>query len=209
MNNNVMTELVFIIDTSGSMYSNKMAAVNAALVECIDVICNNISQYGVGINVSYMTFDSSASSIQYISDIRNKGFPKFEVKSENGFYKITRFDALYDGIICFTQNRKPANAGIILVTDGKVIDTSKYAEKLEIVKNNDYFRKANRLVACVEKDDYVSDSDLLEFVGFKADKIIDLNRLANQVDVLCRQLLGNIINTDTRNDVYDSIFGKN
>lgn len=207
MSNNNTLDLVFLIDTSGSMYSNKMAAVNAALVECVEVIRANIRQSGSAVNVKYMTFNSDASDLKHIPDISNTGFPKHKVESKDGFYKLTRFEALYDGIISFMDGMGNANAGLILITDGKAIDTDKYREKLELVKSNDFFRKAKRVAVCVEKDAFITDVDLLEFVGYKADKIIDLQRLPTEIDGICKQLLNANYGPDISSNTYDDIFG--
>ncbi|MCR4739479.1 MAG: hypothetical protein K5886_04370 [Lachnospiraceae bacterium] len=177
-------ELIYIIDTSGSMYSNRIAAVNAVLTECVSVIRNHIKRYDTEVSVRYMTFNDSVSELYHIGDVQNDGFPDFEVKASGDFYPLTRFETMYEGIIGCLADRPGGDLGIILITDGKPVDSLNYQGKLEKAKSLDQFRNAVRLVACVERDPLVSDQDLLEFVGFKADRIVELSRLPIETEHL-------------------------
>ncbi|MCR5734738.1 MAG: VWA domain-containing protein [Lachnospiraceae bacterium] len=202
-------ELIFIIDTSGSMYSNRIAAVNTALMECISMIRRNIERSGTQIRVGYMTFDSKPTSLCYIGDVMNDAFPVFSVKSENGFYELTRFEAVYDGIIGLSGKSHTENTGLILITDGKAIDSMTYQEKLEKAKALDLFRKAYRFVACVERDENLwNREDLDEFADFRADRIIELSELATRIDQICRELTDDRgheapVTDINRNSVFD------
>ena len=139
-------ELVFIIDTSGSMYGSRIAAVNHALTECLSSIRRHIRSYDMDVKVRFMTFDDRPTLMLPVEDIMNSGFPVFSVSPDNDFYRLTRFEALYDMIIAESKGWEKQDTGMILITDGKAIDSGGYKEKLEKAKSLDFFRNGKSFV---------------------------------------------------------------
>ena len=184
-------ELIFAIDTSGSMYGDKIAAVWAALNETINSVRGVIRDYKAQVDVYYMTFDSSFSEMQQINV--NEGFPKFEIKTdENGFYKLSKFEALYSGMLAFAENRKVCSSGLILITDGKINDpSSNYSDKVELINSlrYRYLKESRRIVACVNKESEKAYKELIAFVNHQADRVFDIQKLSLEVETLCKSLL--------------------
>ena len=176
---------MFVVDTSGSMYSNKISAVNAALYECVGVIREKIRD-GLDINVFYSSFDETMKPISKLDNILDRNLPKFETIEENGFYKLTSFSKLYDGLIAFFEDRNYSLSEvlIVLITDGKAVDSMKYESKLNKIKNIKGFRKAIKIVARVDGGLYSSSQDLFEFVDNNANRICELSGLANEINIL-------------------------
>lgn len=201
--------VIFIVDTSGSMFGQKIEAVNAAIAECIEVIRNH-NNYN-SIQMGYATFDEKWGDFIVKDDIGTVGF---KVKSNaDGFYNLTSFQCLYEGMercLAVFNNEKTIGKSklcLFLITDGKLADGGEYTEVLERVKNMNAFRNAERYVALVGSDVNGMDNDVLEFVGYKADKIVKLNDAASAL--LKVSFLSGSNNNDSLADTarYNKIFG--
>ena len=73
---------------------------------------------------------------------------------------------------------------IILLTDGKAIDSMQYEAKLNRTNNIKQFRDAIKIVARVDGSITSSSQDLFEFVDNNANRIIEISSLANELDLL-------------------------
>ena len=195
MGDNNLKNVLFIVDTSGSLYSQKISAVNAALVECVGVIRTKIRE-GSAINVYYSSFDEKMTPVKKVRDILNVNLPNFTTTEENGFYKLTLFEGLYDGLLNFFEKgeREKGQFLIILITDGKAIDSMKYEAKLYKIKNIAEYRETIRVVAQVEGDKASASKDLFEFVDNNAGRIVELSKLANEIDSIMVSDSSNYLN---------------
>lgn len=202
--------VIFLIDTSGSMYGNKIAALNASMVECWETLRAYSRKHKGLLKIGYATFDEKMSTIMFVPNMEEAEAPQFSVdKRSDGYYALTSFRCIYEGIENYIKNRKDKDAThcFYLVTDGKPVDSLKYTEIMEQVKSTDVFRHAKRIAAVVEKDSNSVDKDLLEFVGYKADKVIELNHLSNEVEQMLTWEFEDASDTNDSNAKYDSIFG--
>lgn len=200
--------VIFLVDTSGSMFGQKIEAVNAAIAECIEVIRNHNNDGSI--QMGYATFDEKWGDFVIKDDIGTVGF---KVKSNpDGFYNLTSFQCLYEGLErCLTLFNNENTIGksklcLFLITDGKPADSGEYTEVLERVKSMNAFRNAERYVVMVGSDNGM-DNDVLEFVGYKADKIVKLNDAASTL--LKVSFLSGSSGDDSSADAarYNRIFG--
>lgn len=174
-----------MVDTSGSLYSNKISSVNAALVECMGVIRHKIKNK-IDLAVYYGEFNENMNPIVRHKNIADENVPNFETKEENGFYKLTIFSKLYDGLVDFFEAKKYEEGDfiIILFTDGKAIDSMRYEAQLNRTRNITQFRDAIKIVARIDGSITSSSQDLFEFVDNNASRIIEISILANELDSL-------------------------
>ena len=197
--------IIFIIDTSGSMYGQKIVAVNAAIAECAEVVRNY--DKNSNLQIGYATFDERWGGI---SLKKNIDIETFKITANpDGFYRLTSFQVLYEGLeneLCISDNNCCALC-LVLVTDGKPADSGEYTDVLERVKSTNVFRYAERFVALVGNDVNGMDNDVLEFVGFKADRVVKLNDAASALlKVSFLSTFGQ--GSDTGDAaIHDSIFG--
>ena len=198
-----MKNIIFLVDTSGSLYSDKISAVNATLVECMGVIRNKIRNQ-IDLTVYYGNFNEVMSPILRLENMVDANIPNFETEEENGFYKLTYFSKLYDGLLDFFEAKKYERGDffIVIVTDGKAIDSMQYEAKLNRVKNVKEFRDAIKIVARVDGSSRSFSHDLFEFVDSNANRIIEISALANELD----SLIVDDARSITSNSFYDSIF---
>lgn len=180
-----LKNIIFLVDTSGSLYSNKISSVNATLVECMGVIRHKVMNK-TDLAVYYGEFNENMNPIVRHRNIVDENIPNFETKEENGFYKLTLFSKLYDGLADFFEAKKYEEGDflIVLLTDGKAIDSMRYEAKLNRTKNIKQFRDAIKIVARVDGSITSSSQDLFEFVDNNANRIIEISSLANELDSL-------------------------
>jgi len=192
-----------LVDTSGSLYSNKISAVNATLVECMGVIRHKIRNQ-IDLSVYYGDFNEVINPIVQLKNMVDANIRNFETEEENGFYKLTYFSKLYDGLLDFFETKKYEMGDflIVLITDGKAIDSMQYEAKLNRVKNIKEFRDAIKIVARVDGSITSSSQDLFEFVDNNANRIIEISGLANELDSLIVDDCG----SNTSDSFYNSIF---
>jgi len=178
-----LKNVLFMVDTSGSLYSNRISAVNAALVECIGVIRNKMGEQSE-IDVYYGSFDEIKRPIEKFENIANENLPEMKIVEENGFYKLTLFSKLYEDLNEFFSTKSYVSGDflIVLITDGKASDSMKYMAELNKVKEIAEFREATRIVARVGGDITSTTQDVFEFVDNNAAKIVDLTNLASTLD---------------------------
>ena len=201
--------VIFLVDTSGSMFGQKIEAVNAAIAECLEVIRNHNNDNSI--QMGYATFDEKWEDFVVKDDI---GAVSFKVRSNSdGFYSLTSFRCLYEGmercleVFGNEKNNGKSRLCLFLITDGKPADSGEYTEVLERVKSMNVFRNAERYVALVGSDANGMGNDILEFVGYKADKIVKLNDAASAL--LKVSFLSELNNNDNSADTarYNKIFG--
>ena len=157
--------LIFIVDTSGSMYGTKIQAVNQAISEVLPELQKmSDSNADAVIQVAVLGFDNAA----YWLTTEPQDVDKFiynDLQSDGG---TNLADAL------FKLNEKLSKDGymghatgafapaLFLMSDGQPND-DEYKKELQKLKNNNWFKKAIK-VACAIGDD--ADIDVLtEFTG--------------------------------------------
>lgn len=193
------TALIFLVDTSGSMFGQTIQAVNAAAAECLEVLREG--QTG-SLEIGYVTFHEQMSQIVLKQDMTA---PVFQVlPNPSGFYAMTSFACLYKGICQLLADHSWKRLYLILVTDGKPVDRGEYTEFLERAKSLEPFRKAERYVAQVGNETNLVNSDILAFVGLQADRIVPLARLSSLMSRIREEISGG----GQSGTPYDRIFGK-
>ncbi len=173
--------VIFIVDTSGSMYGQKIAAVNAAIAECLAVL-RKYQNKNENLMTGYITFDEKIGNFILKKDL---GTVVFKVEPNgSGFYNMTLFSCLYEGMDKVLRNYQNFRSDLclFLITDGKPADSGEYTEPLEKVKSLEPFRRADRYVVLVGNDVNGMDNDVLEFVGFKANQVVQLSDLSGVLE---------------------------
>ena len=180
--------LLFLIDTSGSMHDQKISSVNAALTECMAVLNKKTSHPMEELIVGFLTFSDQMNQIIWCEHLTP---PSFSVKPKgDGFYGITSYKCLYDGLYDFLNNAGDlGQLYIVLITDGKTTEKRRdYDESFERTNSLNAFRNAKRYAAIVDLDadkglaDNMSDEDILEFLsGNDAKKRFKLNSLSEEI----------------------------
>lgn len=198
--------IIFIVDTSGSMFGQKIEAVNAAIAECTEVIRNHDN--GRYLQMGYATFDEKWGRIVLKDGV---GTAAFGVESNSdGFYNLTDFQCLYEGLEKDLRKFDKSDLGLclLLITDGKPADSGEYTDVLERVKSMDAFRKAERYVVLVGNDVNRLDNNVLEFVGFQADRIVKLNDVASTLSKVSFLSISGENSNAADAARYNSIFGE-
>ena len=197
--------VIFIVDTSGSMFGKKIEAVNAAIAECTEVIRNhNVNN---SLQVGYASFNEKWGNLVIKNDI---GTVSFRVQANaDGFFNLTSFQCLYEGLEKELDDFSTSKSGLclFLITDGKPADGGEYTDILERVKNMNTFRNSERYVAIVGSEENGMNNDILEFVGQKADRIVNLNDAASTL--LKVSFLSGTNSSNNAADAarYNTIFG--
>ncbi len=174
MNNKVT--VLFLIDTSGSMYGRRIEAVNAALVECMHVLEGSPRKNDI--SVGFVRFDERMGTLILQNDFTPKSY---SVKANSdGFYNTTSFACMYNGLYDVLFDLQDGNElYMLLISDGKTVDSGEYTEISEKVNSNSAFKNAERYVAVVGDDDLRMNDDVLKFVGSNAANIIKLRDLSS------------------------------
>lgn len=193
--------LIFLVDTSGSMFGQKIQSVNAATAECLEVLRENQTD---SLEIGYVTFHEQMGQIVLK---KNMTAPVFQVLSNSsGFYPMTSFACLYKGICKLLADDWREQLYLILVTDGKPVDTGEYTQFLEQAKSLENFRRAERYVALVGNETDMVNTDVLNFVGFQADKIFPLAHSSSLMSHIRGEIFGS--EKSGNETQYDQIFGK-
>ncbi len=177
----------FIVDVSGSVHGQKIAAVNAVLTECLDELKSIDGMVNDTLCMGLIAFSDKMEVINEGEPVSSITLPQIVVKQgEDGFYPITSYACLYDGMERVVKElslmgKKNNQNYLFLVTDGKAADSGEYMEQLENAKNCVAYKKAYRYVAIVGDDLEVLDSDTLCFVDYKADRIMKLVDLPSEI----------------------------
>ena len=199
---------LFLIDISGSMHGQKISSVNAALTESMEVLKNKKETYHREVKVGFLTFSDKMDSIIWCDQLVS---PSFSVEpNEDGFYSITSYKCLYDGLYHFLISSDDlGDLYIILITDGKTTEKRReYDESFERANSLDSFRCANRYAAIVDLDidkglaNNIADNDILEFLSGndakKRFKLVNLSKEISKMDFF----------EDNEKSKIASIFGK-
>ena len=188
----------FIVDVSGSMYGENIASVHASLAECINELKSPDAMAGKDIYVKVLTFGDKLEVLNPGEEIKDFVLPQFVVKKdEDGFYPITSYKCLYEEMYHLLEEDSEKDY-YLLLTDGKVIDTGEYEEALERIQNCLTYKNAEKYVALVGTKNHMIDNDIMKFVDFKGDKIIELEHLSDEISKIRR-----IYSDDNQ---YDEIF---
>lgn len=173
---------IYVIDTSGSMMGQRIAALNESMRETIEVICNYCAfnaEYDIAINVlSYSTdckwmFDTmqNAESCQW-EDLQAGGLTNLGAALSELNRKLNKKFLCGDkSEICFPN--------IIFVTDGTPTDD--WERSLNEIKKNKWFQSSMKIAVKLGDD---VDVDCLNKIVGTSEAVVDCNDL----DVL-RQLI--------------------
>ncbi len=196
---------LFLVDTSGSMYGSKIASVNATLKECFGVLKNTEEKR---LDVLFAGFDEVFQWRTERKCVLEASPISFEVTpKEDGFYRLTSLKALYQALAGFFERMQSRDQKyyIIVFTDGKVIDSKQCEMEFEKLNSQEIFRNAERYVAVMDSDRNVLQKDVLEFVDYQADHILNLSEVSEKISCLNMIELGQENKSD-REVFYDSIF---
>lgn len=206
-------KFIFIADTSGSMYGEKISAVNATIAECV----NEIRQIGDGNSgVHFYSFDEKLKVVGESGKASLVKAPSFLVEAgADGFYYMTSYACFYEGLSFLMEKLRQIieKSGekmtlcLFLLTDGKPSDSEEYIGPLERLKQESLYREAMRYVALAGQQGNTVEDPILKFVDNKMDKIILLSDLPGEIAKMKLRLSANNEGSDDRNSVYKSIFG--
>lgn len=205
---------IFAVDVSGSMYGQKIASANAVLRECLDEI-KNINDTGrYELKVSVVTFADKMWMNLQNKDGMNVISPKLEVKKNpDGFYPITSFGSLYRGLQVlfgdqkFSVERGDKHTFLFLITDAKPVD--QFAEDFHKLNSMETYKKTAKYVAVTDDQQEKYSNVTVEFVDYKADRIVRMSDLPNEIrKIKIAEFSGMNENAfgSSSNSVYDEIF---
>ena len=196
--------ILFLIDTSGSMYGRRIEAVNAALVECMNVL--DMSPRKNDISVGYVRFDERMGTLILQNDFTPK---TYSVKANSdGFYNTTSFACLYNGLYDVIGDLQDVDSlYMFLISDGKPVDSGEYNEIYERVNSNNVFKNAERYVAVVGDEDLRMNDDVLKFVGSNAANVVKLRDISSLFAKLSFNSDSSAAASEADSDRYSNIFG--
>lgn len=187
---------VFVIDVSGSMYGKKIASVNASLTECLYELKQLGCSEEYDIKVSIVTF-AEKMNFQHINEKQdNISAPHIKVEPQaDGFYSVTSFGCLYNGLNDLLSNdksdnrkisdgREGKNTFIFLFSDAKPIDNKEYNEAYEAIQSCTGFKNATKYVGYVEDNSDKFNSETLKFVDYKPDHIVRASEMSGEISKL-------------------------
>lgn len=176
-----MSSFLFLVDTSGSMYGQRIAAVNAALTEGLEEIRQMEAYGGEPMDVTMAVFHEQMELLERRKEITEFGLPHLTVEAgPDGFYPVTSYAGLCRGL------RDRFSEGetwdyLFVVTDGRPADPEEYLAELEQLENDSGYRKACRYVVLTGDDSGSLKREILHFVDDQADRVIRLADLSNQL----------------------------
>ena len=210
---------LIVADVSGSMYGQKIAAVNASLSECIAELkeINSNDQYDIKVTVA--SFADTMEIHKLNAALDDIGAISMKVEPHtNGFYRITSYNCLYSGLQNIISNnlmpdgKNGKNTYIFLYTDAMPIDAKDYDAAYESILKNDTYKNAVKYVGYVVEDgSYMDDkSDMfnketVRFVDHQAANIVNVSDLSTEINKLQMTLLCSATSADDQAK-YDQIF---
>ena len=195
--------VLFLVDTSGSMYGQNIAAVNAAVAECVEVI----DKYGdkSKVTIGYASFDEEMSDVVFREGVETFSFAV--IPNSDGFYKTTSFASMYKGLYDYIQHvQNPPRMIWILITDGKSIDEDECFAYIERIKSKEVFRKAVRYVGVVGSDPKGMKNEVLEIVDYKMNRVVRLDALSSVLSL--NPFLSLNADEAALDDKINAVFGK-
>lgn len=178
--------LLFLIDTSGSMYGQNISAVNVAISECFDQLA---LLYDESINymASFVSFNERIELIKFMENLSNNEPPFFSVLAkEDGFYPITKFSCMCDGLNEVLMNNmvyhnENIQKFIFLISDGKPIDSSEYRVKFKSIMSSGLLKDTYRYYVLMRENFDTFEKDILKFVEYNPKHIININDLTGEI----------------------------
>lgn len=207
-----IVNFLFIIDVSGSMYGQKIAAVNASLAECIFELKRIEYSEKYDIRVSVATF---AENMQLCRGNENPDhiiIPNIEVKLQaDGLYLTTSFSCLYRELKYLfdskkiTDGKQGMNTFIILFSDAKPVDREDYEAAYQAIQSCMEFRNAAKYVGYAEDGSDRFNRETVRFVDYKAERIVNVSEISDEISRLQRTLFSGF-NDRNDNGNYDWMF---
>lgn len=203
---------LFVVDVSGSMYGQKIASVNAALAECLSELTEISFVENADIRVSVATF---AEKLQI--ECLNKSpeaVGSLELKVEphaDGFYQFTSFACLYDGIRrmfetnAVSDGEQGRRTFIVLFSDARPVDEKEYSSAYQAAQQQPCFKNAARYVAYVEEKTDKYNKNTVQFVDFKAERIVHVSKIPGEMSLLQMTFFSGLSH-QSENEKYDRIF---
>lgn len=184
-------KFVFLADVSGSMFGQKIASVNAVLNECVAELKQIGSMPAYDIDVSVFGFADKMITYKLNEKIADLESPILKVeKQADGFYMITSFTSLYEGIKkLFAENHiddgaDGKNTFVILITDGKAVDSDEYQTAYDQARDCQAFRNAVKYAAFADEKADKYNKETIKFVDYQADRICRLTDLSGEINKL-------------------------
>lgn len=202
---------LFIADTSGSMYGEKISAVNATLAECMNEMrsAGNAGRVRAG----FAAFDERMKVLSAPQDVAGISVPDYRTEpAADGFYPLTSCAGLYRELYRWVKDGFAKNPEeklyLFLITDGKPSDAGEERDGLELLKHEAAFREAEKYIALIGNQKSALPDTVLEFVNYRMDRIIQLKDLPGEIAGVKMTLGGGRADADDRNAFYESIFGR-
>lgn len=176
---------IFFIDVSGSMLGKNISVVNAALTECINSLQLAHTGHNSNIQLGIYSFSEKVYEVVRLRPICDVDSPLIRVVPDReGFYSLSSYSCLYNGIERLFQNIKfdinRDDAFIFIATDGKSTDSNNDTI-IKNVKRFPIYQKALKYIALTD-DNYKSmRADVLAFVDGVTDNIIPLDQLPDMI----------------------------
>ena len=198
----------YVLDTSGSMVNEKIATLNAAMVETVEALKDAAKHNGdAHIRIAILEFNSGCNWITYngpeymedftYTDLKAGGLTDMGMALEELDKKLHRSEYLN----AVVGSKLPI---IIFMTDGYATDD--YRKGLEKIKQNKWFKYATKIGFAIGEE---PDSKMLaERVGnseavIKTDDLDLFSRLLKFVTVTSSKL-----QSQTKNDMKDIVTGE-
>ena len=201
---------LFVIDVSGSMYGQKIAAVNAALMECLTELKQICSAGEFDIKVSIITFAETLQVLVINERPGNVGAPHINVEpQQDGFYPVTYYDCLYSGLRQLFESgrivdeKQGENTFIFLFSDAKPVDERDYGSAFDKIQGVPGFKNAVRYFGFAEEGTDKYNRNSVRFVDYKADRIIRVPEMPGEINKLQMTFFSDFFSS---NDKYDQIF---
>lgn len=174
-----MSLFFFVLDISGSMYGQKIAAVNAALTEGMDVLRGLDEKEHM--YASLAVFHEQMELLQPAKKVREQRFPYVTVEAgAEGFYPTTSYACLCRGLWELMKNGMSWDY-LFLITDGKPADEGEYTKEMEQLKILEGYRNACTYVVLTGEDSWNLERDLLRLADDRADRVIRLLDLSSEL----------------------------
>lgn len=203
---------LFVIDVSGSMYGQKIAAVNASLTECLAELRQIGASANYDIKVNIATFAEKMQLHILNEKPENIGAPHIKVEPQtDGFYSVTSFTCLYKGLKYLFENKKimdkkqGKNTFVFLFSDAKPVDGNEYKEVLDSIQQCVEFKNSIKYVGFVEDEMDKYNKYTIRFVDYKADQIVRVSEIPGEIRKLQMTFFSDQV-SQIENARYDQIF---
>lgn len=178
-----MSTFFFVLDISGSMHGQRIAAANAALTEALDVIRSLEEREDTRehMYVSLAVFHERTELLLPAGEAKEQKFPYVTAEAgPDGFYPVTSYAGLCRGLRELLEGGMSWDC-LFIITDGKPADEGEYTEELEALRALEGYRRACTYVVLTEEDCGNLRRDLLRLADDCPDRVIGLSDLSSEL----------------------------